>query len=218
MLVVVLLVTVALAGTVYAQEGPEITLHPSSGFAALTIQGTGFSGWEGDSSPYIIHIQWDTVEQPTVPQEVRTEADGSFTAIIVVPTQTAPGPHQVRAWEEYVMPGYPPPGEPTENEDTETFTVINMTGPSLAGPPGPTGPAGPAGPTGPAGPAGPGGPIGPPGPQGEQGPVGPQGPPGPQGEQGPPGPPGPTSIAAIILALIALGLTLFGWIKKLITG
>jgi len=60
--------------------------------------------------------------------------------------------------------------------------------------------------------------TGPQGPLGEQGPAGEQ---GPLGEQGPPGEQGPAgsiSIAAVVLALIALGLTLLGRIKKRVTG
>jgi hypothetical protein len=44
---------------------------------------------------------------------------------------------------------------------------------------------------------------------------------GPQGEAGPPGEPGPgagMSIVAIILALAALGLMIFGRIKKWVIG
>ena len=54
------------------------------------------------------------------------------------------------------------------------------------------------------------------GPRGEQ--PGEQGPPGEQGSPGEPGPAGGISIAAVVLALIALGLTLLGRIKKWVAG
>ena len=71
------------------------------------------------------------------------------------------------------------------------------------------------------GPAGLPGPRGSEGPTGDPGPAGATGPQGLPGEQGTPGEPGPgagMSIVAIVLALAALGLTLFGKIKKWIVG
>lgn len=55
---------------------------------------------------------------------------------------------------------------------------LNVTAPTVAGPPGPQGPQGPQGPAGQIGPQGIQGPVGPAGPQGVPGPQGPQGPAG----------------------------------------
>lgn len=200
---------------VYSQaRSPIITLTPTSGFAATTVVGEGFSYSE-------IYIYWDQERIPTVPSPLfptytYEQIPGHFTAIISVPTQTAPGDHEITAKDQ------------EGNWARAIFTVIDMTGPQ--GPMGETGPAGPAGEQGPAGAAGEQGPTGPtgrqgtPGQAGEQGPPGPtgeQGPPGPAGEQGPPGELGPgtgISIVAIILSVIALGLAVFSRIKKWVIG
>ena len=148
-----------------------------------------------------------------------------ITAVIAVPTQASPGPHEVKAIQE--TEGAAP------LEATATFTVDDMRGP--AGPRGPEGiggsdgadgEPGPAGSEGPAGPDGPAGESGGSGPKGEEGPPGPQGPPGPDGPQGPQGEPGPAGdsgftggiIGAIVMALLALGLAAFSWIKRLVVG
>jgi hypothetical protein len=200
LVVVVLFLTMVLVGVTadkaYSQA-PRITLTPSSGFAATTVYGTGFVSGQ-------VSIYWAGTRLPTVPTPVyvtvATGAQlGTFTAIITVPTQTKPGEYLVTAQDE------------RGTSASATFMVIDMTGPQ-----GPQGAPGPAGSTGPMGPSGSAGKQGPPG---EQGPPGKQGPPG---EQGPPGGAGPSaagmSIIAIILAVIALALAVFGRIKKWITG
>lgn len=196
LVVMVLFLTVVLVGVTadkaYSQA-PRITLTPSSGFAATTVSGTGFLRGE-------VFIYWAGTRLPTVPTSVvPTDTKlGTFTAIITVPTQTKPGEYLVTAQDQY------------GTNASATFKVIDMTGPQ--------GPQGTAGSSGPQGPSGLQGPTGAPGPRGEPGPQGPQGPPG---EQVPPGEPGPgagMSIIAIILAVIALALTVFGRIKKWITG
>jgi len=48
--------------------------------------------------------------------------------------------------------------------------------------------------------------------------IGPEGPPGEQGLPGEPGPDADISIVAIILALVAVGLVLFGRVKKWVIG
>jgi len=228
LMVLLTLVAGVTTGHVYAQEceSANITLSPTSGFTAVAVTGTDFWGWG-------IKIYWDGNEIPTIPGDVQADDAGTFTAIIVVPTQTAPGQHLVEAYAYGEGEGC--------YSGNATFTVVDITGP--AGPPGPEGPGGggddgapgPAGPQGPAGPAGPPGPAGagadgPPGPKGEQGPAAPPGPQGPQGPQGPPGPEGEQGpsgeagavgggvIAAVVMALLALGLTAFGWIRGLIFG
>jgi len=197
--VVLLFLTVVLVGVsadkAYSQA-PTITLTPSSGFAATTVYGTNFPSGQ-------IFIYWAGTRLPTVPMpvyaSVATGAQlGSFTAIITVPTQTKPGEYQVTAQHE------------RGTSATATFVVVDMTGPQ--------GPQGPAGSSGPQGPSGPSGPAGAQGLRGEPGPQGPQGPPGPQGPEGGTGPGAGMSIIAIILAVVALALSVFGQIKKWITG
>jgi len=85
-------------------------------------------------------ISWDGTTIPTVPNEVTTDANGSFTVLISVPTQTIPGAHTVNATDE------------TGNWNTAIFTVTDVTGPQ--GPKGETGQQGLQGPEGPQGPAG----------------------------------------------------------------
>ena len=189
-----LVVAVVLVGVnadkAYSQVRASITLTPESGSSAIIISGTGFFGGE-------IFIYWEDEQVPTVPSPLysRDTQDGSFAAIIIVPPDTAPG--------EYVITAVDQEGF---NDDT-VFTVVAVTGPQ--GPQGEPGPAGPAGAQGPEGSSGEPGLIGP---------TGPQGLPGEPGPQGDPGPGAGMSIVAIILALIALGLTLFGKIKKWIVG
>ena len=189
-----LLITLVLVGATadkaYSQVRESITLTPESGSSAIIISGEGFFGGE-------IFIYWEDEQIPTVPSPLyaRDTQDGSFAAIIIVPVDATPG--------EYVITVVDQEGF----NDDAVFTVIAITGP-----PGPPGEPGPAGPTGSQGPEGP---------SGEPGPIGPAGSQGTPGEQGPPGEPGPgagMSIVAIILALIALGITLFGRIKKWIVG
>jgi len=79
---------VAPANEVYSQAGaprPQITLSPTSGFSAITVAGKGFFGGQ-------ITIYWDDEPIPTVPSPLYSydTQDGSFTAIITVPTQTDP--------------------------------------------------------------------------------------------------------------------------------
>ena len=193
LVILTLLLTLALAGAttdeVYSQD-TSITLTPESGCCSIIISGEGFFGGE-------ISIYWEDDQVPTVPSPLypRDTKDGSFTAIITVPTQTEPGEYVITAIDQEHF-----------NADA-IFTVVEVTGP--AGLPGDLGPAGPAGSRGPEGPTGDPGPTGA---------TGPQGLPGEQGTLGEPGPGAGMSIVAIVLALAALGLTLFGKIKKWIVG
>lgn len=187
-MLLILVILGASVDQVSSQQVPtNITLSPTSGFSVTTISGTGFYGGE-------ITVFWDLVPIPSVPSPLYPfdTANGSFTAIISVPTQSAPGNHAVIARDQE---GY---------SASADFTVIDMRGP--AGPPGESGSTGPPGS---------------PGPRGEPGPTGEPGPPGSPGETGPPGDPGPgagISIVAIIFALVALGLQVFGKIKKWVIG
>ena len=191
-----LLITLVLVGVTadeaYSQGTPRasITLNPESGSSAIIVSGKGFFGGE-------IFIYWEDEQVPTVPSPLysRDTQDGSFAAVIIVPPDTTPGEYVITALDQE---GF---------NDDAVFTVVAVTGPP--GPPGESGPAGPAGSQGPEGSPG------------EPGPTGPTGAQGLPGEPGPPGDTGPgagMSIVAIILALIALGLTLFGKIKKWIVG
>jgi hypothetical protein len=121
----------------------SIILAPSTGFASTTIAGSGFS----DNSS--ITIAWDGTTIPTIPNAVTTDASGTFTALISVPTQTVPGTHTVTATDA------------SGDSATATFTVVNMTGlQGQQGPKGDTGPQGPQGVKGDTGDTGPPGPAG----------------------------------------------------------
>lgn len=197
LVVAVLFLTVLLVGVTadqaYSQVAPRITLTPNTGFAATTVSGTGFLGGE-------IYIYWAEQRIPTVPLRIFASDTqfGEFTAIITVPTQTKAGEYVVRAQDQ------------RGTTASITFKVIDMTGPQGA-----QGPAGSSGPQGSAGPAGTTGASGPPG---EPGPQGPQGPPGEQGPAGGAGAGAGMSIIAIILAVIALALSVFSRVMKWITG
>lgn len=141
--------------TIVIEGVPRVTLTPSTGFASTTIAGSGFS----TSSE--ITITWDGTIVPSIPSPVTTDANGSFTALISVPTQTSPGSHVINASDE------------TGNWAGATFSVVDMTGPT-----GLQGQQGPKGDTGLQGSTGPQGPKGDTGPQGSKGDTGPQGPPG----------------------------------------
>lgn len=194
----VLLIGGITGGVVFAQQH-SISLSPTSGFSTITITGTGLYGritihWDNDSTPL-----------PTVPATIYASQDTSspvFTAIISVPTQTVPGEHLVTAVDSQ------------RNIADATFTVIDMKGPE--GPPGKPGQAGADGTDGTIGPAGEQGPQGEQGIQGETGPQGPKGDTGPAGEAAT----GSTgiSIVAIVLSLAAIGISVFGKIKKWIIG
>jgi hypothetical protein len=201
-LVAVLLATITvgfISGPALSQTTTPatITLSPTHGIAAITVSGTGFYG--------TVTITWDgQTTIPTVPSPL--VAQGSFTAIISVPTQTSPGGHVVTATASYGATG-----APTPISASASFIVDNMTGP--AGPQGPTGPAGSS-----TGIIGPTGPQGEPGLQGERGPQGEE---GPQGEPGPAGSSGSApaiSIIALVLAIIAVALAFFGFLKKIAVG
>jgi hypothetical protein len=122
------------------QQQPRITLTPEEGFSAIMISGEGF--WGGRVSIYWGEDMQNPI--PTVPLDVWVgwsgeQRFGSWTAIIVVPTQTEPGEYHITATDE-------------EGASAQAwFTVVNMTGPE--GPEGPEGPTGEQGPPGEPGPA-----------------------------------------------------------------
>jgi len=97
----------------------HLTLTPDTGFAATTIEGSGFAA---NSE---ITVTWDGTTIPTVPSPLITNGDGAFVAIISVLTPNDPGPHTVVATDG--------DGSGTSVE----FTALDMTGPA-----GPTGPEG----------------------------------------------------------------------------
>jgi len=109
---------------VHAQAAPKINLSPTSGFATITISGSGFY-----SGP--INILWDgNTVLSTIPSPIWGGDNGEFTAIISVPTPTEPGFHKVTATDGY-------------EEASAFFDVLDMTGPQgIRGPEGPAGEAG----------------------------------------------------------------------------
>lgn len=188
---VLTLMFLVITATNVSSATDSIELYPDSGFSTVTIYGEGFYGGE-------ISIYWDGTQVPTVPTVITpTLIDEKnriygFTAIISVLTQNEPGEHTIEARDE------------EGGRASAEFIVIDMTGPE-----GPKGEEGADGATGSAGPAGEQGPAGEPGPTGEPGE------PGPQGETGPGA---GMSIIAIILALAAIVLAIFGRLKKWIVG
>jgi N-acetylneuraminic acid mutarotase len=115
----------------YSSPTQSIILTPDTGFSCTTVLGSGFAA---DSK---ITLSWDATMIPTVPNALFTDANGSFTAIISVPTQNTPGTHTVNATDE------------SGNWTTATFTVVDMTGDQ-----GPQGDKGDKGDTGDQGPQG----------------------------------------------------------------
>jgi hypothetical protein len=142
----------AAAITVVVSGTARLALTPNSGFASTTLAGSRFSNNSR------VTITWDGTKIPTIPNVVTTDATGNFTALISVPTQTAPGTHTVNATDA------------SGKWATTTFTVVNMTG--SQGPAGLQGQQGPKGDTGSQGP------------QGVKGDTGDTGPPGPAGLSG----------------------------------
>jgi hypothetical protein len=187
-LTLILTMTFMVITATSVSSAESIELYPESGFSTVTVTGTDFYGGE-------ISIFWDGTRVPTVPTVVYPDYQretGEFTAIISVLTPNEPGEHTISVRDQ------------EGGRASAEFTVIDMTGPQ-----GPKGEEGATGATGPAGSAGEPGPTGEPGPQGE---------PGEQGPIGEPGPGAGMSIIAIILALTAVVLSIFGRLKKWIVG
>lgn len=170
----------------FSIQARAVNVIPDSGFASTTVVGSGFS----NNSK--VTITWDGTTIPSIPSPVTTDATGNFTALISVPTQTAPGVHTVNATDE------------SGDWTTATFTVVDMTGPQ--------------GPVGLQGQQGPKGEKGDKGDTGLQGSTGPQGLKGDKGDTGLQGPaatlgdtqlvliafPTATSIVALCIAVVAL--------------
>jgi hypothetical protein len=119
----------------FSTSGSSLSAEPNTGFASTTIVGSSFSNTSR------ITVFWDETAIPTIPNRIFTDASGNFTALICVPTQTAPGSHTIKATDSL------------GNSAIATFTVVDMTG--SQGATGEQGPAGPKGDTGSAGPQGP---------------------------------------------------------------
>jgi len=102
--------TITIEGTWAASPIAYITLSPEKGFACTTVVGAYFT------PNATVAIAWDGVVVPTVPSKVVADNNGTFTAIITVPTQTAVGNHTVKATDT---------GGITSEE---VFTVVDMTG------------------------------------------------------------------------------------------
>lgn len=144
---------------------PRVYLSPPRGLGVMTVVG---SGMPGNSE---VSVAVDGVEVPAVPLHCRTDSNGTFTAVITIPSEV---PH------DYVVSA-----AVNGLSSSATYTLLDMRG--QAGPPGPPGPRGEKGDTGPQGLPGTRGARGERGPQGATGPQGPRGEPGPQGPRGPQG-------------------------------
>jgi len=164
---------------------PGIILTPDSGFAT-TISASGFN------TGSIIAITCNGTILPTVPKIITADYEGSFTAIITLPS-SYPATYIITATDD------------NDHYSTALFTVPDTTGPT--GPTGATGPQGSTGPTGATGATGSTGATGARGPQGEQGE---QGEKGVKGDPGPSGSPGEgsdnfwLSVVSIVMAAVAL--------------
>ncbi len=216
-----------LSGAPIGAGNPSLTLTPNTGVAATTLTGTGF---QSNSS---IAITWAGTPVTSVGDN-STDANGDFTAIISIPTQTTAGAYVVEATDG------------AGNFATADFTVVDVTGTAgsagasgsrgrsgepgaegAAGEPGAEGAAGEPGAEGVAGEPGAEGVAGEPGAEGvtgepgaegaagepgaegaagEPGAEGAAGEPGPQGEPGAQGEPGPSGPIGIIIAALALGI------------
>jgi hypothetical protein len=110
---ILLLVSFSLFAITSACEDPvpALTLSPPEGFAMTMITGTGFAGSKTAS------IAYDGVVQSTIPAVVKTDSQGSFTAIISIPDELAIGTHTITATDQR---GY---------SASSTFTVVDMKGP-----------------------------------------------------------------------------------------
>ena len=171
---------------------PGIILTPSVGFAT-TIVGTSFQ------SNTAITILCNQTKIVTTPQNVVTDNNGNFTAVMTAPN-TASGVYNITAIDQY------------DEVATAWFTVPNTTGAT-----GTTGQTGATGATGTTGSAGTNGFTGATGQTGSQGPRGDTGATGPQGDKGDTGATGPTAstapevaggpllpLSSIALAIVAL--------------
>lgn len=99
-----------------------LNLTPDTGFSSATVVGSGFA------TNSRVTLTWDDIVIPTVPSPLITDSDGSFTAIISIPTQNEHGTHIVEATDKF------------GNWANAMFTVIDMTGPQgLKGDIGPEG-------------------------------------------------------------------------------
>ncbi len=124
-------------GTNAVLAAPSVTLSPSSGIAAVTVTGSGFPIGT-------VAVLWDGRTVPTVPATVYVnDSIGAFSAIITVPTQTAPGSHTVTV---RVQSSDGLPYGVRNTDASATFQVVDMKGlPGAPGQPGSAGPQGPAG-------------------------------------------------------------------------
>jgi hypothetical protein len=110
LLTINLVVFASLVSPVYGQSS-VIILSPPEGLSAITIEGSSF---QHNSA---ITVYWDDQSIPTLPLDVFTDEQGSFTCIISALNQTSVGDHEVKA-EDAVG-----------NVAVATFTVIDVTGP-----------------------------------------------------------------------------------------
>jgi len=162
-----------------------ITLSPDEGMGLITVSGSNFNRVSA------ITLSWAGQAITTIPLNVETDAQGSFSAVVAAPTETA-GSYQITATDA-VTPSRTAEADftvaPTTTATTTAITDVdvNIIDPGedasgtydadsgvltlqipggtieagLEGPQGETGAAGPQGSQGETGPAGPGAPGGP---------------------------------------------------------
>lgn len=184
---------------------PAITLTPTSGFAT-TIKGTSFPAGNN------VTILCNGTVIPTVPETIKTSAEGTFTAIITLPNSTA-AKYNITATDE------------DGNTAMAIFTVPDMTGPTGAtgqtgaiGQTGQTGSQGPKGDTGSTGATGATGGTGATGQTGAQGPKGDKGDKGDTGEAGSSGSPAPEVYGGPMLPITSIGLAVIALVSALLAA
>jgi len=120
-----------------------LRLTPESGTAAVLIEGFGLLDGR------FVSIQWDENDVKVLAEGLKTDNQGNFLAMLVVPTPTVSGSHNITATAKGDLP---------ENTLKAIFTVVAQTGP--AGPQGEKGDKGDTGATGATGATGEQGPAG----------------------------------------------------------
>ncbi len=93
-----------------APSTPAIILSPPQGYAMTMITGTGFEEYK------TVAVTYDGAAQSTIPTTVKTDSEGSFTAIISVPDELAIGSHTITATDSA---GY---------TASAKFTVVDIKG------------------------------------------------------------------------------------------